>query len=117
MDDFGTGYSSLSYLCRDPLKELKIDRSFVAPIQDDKNSLEVVRAMIGLAKNLNMEVVAEGIETEEQAQILLELGCDYAQGFYFAKPAPLEHNLNLLTAGPLPARRKDMLSGPTALAG
>lgn len=116
VDDFGTGYSSLNYLCRYPLKEMKIDRSFVGPIAEDKNSLEVVRAMIGLATNLHMDVVAEGIETEEQAQILLELGCEYGQGFYFARPAPLENNLNLLTAGPLPAKRQDLI-GSTALAG
>ena len=95
---------------------MKIDRSFVGPIAEDKNALEVVKAMIGLAKNLNMEIVAEGIETEEQAQILQDLGCEYAQGFYFARPAPLEHNLNLLTAGPLPTRRPDTI-GTAALAG
>lgn len=86
IDDFGTGYSSLSYLHRFPLDILKIDRSFINSVQSNDEKLKIVKVIIDLAKTLEMPIVSEGVETEEQAQILQELECEYAQGFLFHKP-------------------------------
>jgi EAL domain-containing protein (putative c-di-GMP-specific phosphodiesterase class I) len=86
IDDFGTGYSSLSYLHRFPSSTLKIDRSFVSRMMDQSENVEIVRTIAVLAQNLNMSVVAEGVETEEQVTQLRDLGCEYAQGFFFFKP-------------------------------
>ena len=88
IDDFGTGYSSLSYLKDFPVDKIKIDRSFISKINSEEKHLKIVRAIINLAKQLNMKIVAEGIENLEQANLLASLGCDLLQGFYFAKPMP-----------------------------
>jgi len=85
IDDFGTGYSSLSYLHRFPLNYLKIDRSFVMRLTTD-NDNAIVRTISTLARNLGMEVIAEGIETEEQYRQLKMLGCEYGQGYLFSRP-------------------------------
>jgi diguanylate cyclase (GGDEF)-like protein/PAS domain S-box-containing protein len=90
MDDFGTGYSSLSHLHVLPLDTLKIDRSFIKELQSDPNSLAIVRTMTELAKNLGIDVVSEGVELAEQAELLKDLNCRYAQGYLFSKPVPLE---------------------------
>ena len=91
LDDFGTGYSSLSYLHQFPIHALKIDRSFVADLRPGlpRGNTAIVRAILALARSLNIEVVAEGIETSAQREALLELGCRYGQGFLFAHPRPL----------------------------
>ena len=86
IDDFGTGYSSLSYLQRLPINYLKIDRSFINLMNSNHENGEIVRAIVMLAKNLNMEVVAEGIETEEQALRLINLDCTFGQGYLYSKP-------------------------------
>jgi len=90
LDDFGTGYSSLSYLHQYPLHALKIDRSFVAELSslETKGSVAVVRAIQALASSLDMEVIAEGIETDAQYCTLVELGCEYGQGYLFGRPQP-----------------------------
>jgi EAL domain-containing protein (putative c-di-GMP-specific phosphodiesterase class I) len=90
LDDFGTGYSSLSYLHRFPLHALKIDRSFVSALQagSDGGSAAVVRAVLALAGTLGMEVIAEGIETTEQRDYLMEIGCEQGQGFLFSHARP-----------------------------
>jgi diguanylate cyclase (GGDEF)-like protein/PAS domain S-box-containing protein len=90
MDDFGTGYSSLSHLHVLPLDTLKIDRSFIRELQNDASSLAIVRTMTELARNLGIEVVSEGVELAEQAELLKDLNCAYAQGYLFSKPVPLE---------------------------
>jgi diguanylate cyclase (GGDEF)-like protein len=95
IDDFGTGYSSLSYLHRFPLNYLKIDRSFVMRLTTDKDKA-IVRTISTLARNLGMEVIAEGIETEEQYQQLKMLGCEYGQGFLFSRPVNNEVVQHLL---------------------
>lgn len=86
MDDFGTGYSSLSYLKRFPLTKLKIDRSFVSNLPDDKDDFAIVLAIVNMASALNLKTVAEGVETLSQAAILREIGCDFGQGYLFSKP-------------------------------
>ena len=87
IDDFGTGYSSLSYLHRFPIDGLKVDRAFVNGLSSESaHNTEIVRTIISLAQNLNMPVIAEGVETVEQLEILRSLDCDYAQGFYFSVP-------------------------------
>ena len=88
IDDFGTGYSSFSYLKRLPIDSLKIDRSFVDGINSDSESLEIVKTIISLAHIIGMDAVAEGIETKEQLKKLKALGCEYGQGYLFAKPLP-----------------------------
>ncbi len=95
IDDFGTGYSSLSYLHRFPLNYLKIDRSFVMRLTTD-NDNAIVRTISTLARNLGMEVIAEGIETEEQFQQLKMLGCEYGQGYLFSRPVGNENVAHLL---------------------
>ncbi|MBV8673391.1 MAG: bifunctional diguanylate cyclase/phosphodiesterase, partial [Acidobacteriaceae bacterium] len=86
MDDFGTGYSSLNHLHRYPFDTLKIDRSFVQGIAEDQDSIEIVGTILDLARSLEMDVVAEGIETAQQAQQLKSLGCRLGQGYYFSRP-------------------------------
>jgi len=86
IDDFGTGYSNFGYLVRLPVSTLKIDRSFVSMMQENDANREVIRTVIALARNLGLQVVAEGIETKEQRNALASLGCDFGQGYLFAKP-------------------------------
>jgi diguanylate cyclase (GGDEF)-like protein len=88
IDDFGTGYSSLSYLRKLPAQTLKIDRSFVSVVDEDRVTQAIVRAMIDMARALDLEVVAEGVERESQADLLRDLGCISAQGYLFGRPAP-----------------------------
>jgi len=88
IDDFGTGYSSLSYLKQIPADELKIDKSFVMNMLNDEADRKIVEQIIALGRSFGLEVVAEGVETAEVAARLAEMGCDYAQGFYYARPLP-----------------------------
>ena len=99
LDDFGTGYSSLSYLKHLPLDTIKIDRSFVAGIEQSADR-SIVDAVIALAHGLGIGVVAEGIETDAQADQLRELGCDLGQGYLFSRPVPAEQTATLLRGRP-----------------
>ena len=90
IDDFGTGYSSLNYLAQLPVQSLKIDQSFIASLTDSETNTRVVQAIIALGKAMDLEVVAEGVETDQQYAILRRLGCDMVQGFFIAKPMPAE---------------------------
>jgi EAL domain-containing protein (putative c-di-GMP-specific phosphodiesterase class I) len=88
IDDFGTGYSSLQRLKRMNVHKLKIDQGFVRGLPDDREDAAITRAVISLAHNLGLKVVAEGIETADQARFLLAQNCDYGQGYGFARPQP-----------------------------
>ncbi|MBC1279163.1 EAL domain-containing protein [Nostoc sp. UCD121] len=100
MDDFGTGYSSLSYLHSFPLNALKIDKSFVKRMQDNKENMGLVPAMIGIANSMGMSAIAEGVETEEQLAQLRSLNCNFAQGFLFSEPIEQQLVVKLLAASP-----------------
>jgi EAL domain-containing protein (putative c-di-GMP-specific phosphodiesterase class I) len=97
MDDFGTGYSSLSHLHRFPVGTLKIDRSFINQMSAPDENSEIVRTIVSLAHNLHMEVIAEGVETEEQLSHLKDLKCEYGQGYYFSRPVDAESAGGLIT--------------------
>ena len=99
IDDFGTGYSSLSYLNRFPVDRLKIDISFVKACHRDPYSASITRAIINLAHNLGMKVIAEGVETKGQLDFLTEHGCDEIQGFYFSVPLPTDRFVSLIESG------------------
>jgi len=90
IDDFGTGYSSFSYLTSFPLDKLKIDRSFITNIRTDKKMAAIVKTIISVAHNLDLKIIAEGVENEAQLSMLIEYGCDEAQGFLFSRPVPVE---------------------------
>jgi EAL domain-containing protein (putative c-di-GMP-specific phosphodiesterase class I) len=101
IDDFGTGYSSLSYLKRWRVDTLKIDRSFVRDLVTDLSDLAIVSAIIAMARHLHIQVVAEGIEGWQQLEKLRQLGCTYAQGYLFARPAPAQECVRYLNDQPL----------------
>jgi EAL domain-containing protein (putative c-di-GMP-specific phosphodiesterase class I) len=100
IDDFGTGYSSLSYLHRFPLDTLKIDRSFISEMRDDGEGMEIARTILPMAFNLQLDVVAEGVETIEQVAMLRKLHCKYGQGYYFSRPLSVEGTTALLAGEP-----------------
>ena len=99
IDDFGTGYSSLSYLCRLPIHTLKIDRSFVDRMVESDSDFEIVKTIVRLAKNLGLSIIAEGIETEDQLKMLIDLECEEAQGYLFSRPVESAVVEELLAAG------------------
>jgi EAL domain-containing protein (putative c-di-GMP-specific phosphodiesterase class I) len=109
MDDFGTGYSSLSYLTRLPVDRLKLDRSLIHRMTLDKKSAAIMRLIVSLGLELDMEVIAEGVETEEQLQILADLGCPQGQGYLLGRPMSAEQALDALgkSWGNRPARTSD----------
>lgn len=93
IDDFGTGYSSLNYLRQLPAQQLKIDRSFIRDLETEDDARAVVHAVVRLAHALRLRVVAEGVETAAQRDILLKMHCDELQGYFYAKPMPADHLL------------------------
>lgn len=97
LDDFGTGYSSLSYLKRFPVNVMKIDKSFISDIPNDKDDMAITRAIIAMAYRLNIQVVAEGVETEQQLMFLYNEGCDLVQGFYLNPPVSSDNITTLLS--------------------
>ncbi len=99
LDDFGTGYSSLSYLQRLPLDSLKIDISFIRNVESDPNDAAIVKTIITMAQNLNLRVIAEGVEDEYQFEFLRKHKCDAIQGYLFSPPVPAEEFFDLLTRG------------------
>jgi EAL domain-containing protein (putative c-di-GMP-specific phosphodiesterase class I) len=96
LDDFGTGYSSLAYLKRFPFSSVKIDRAFVTEITTNTGDAAIAKAIIGMGHSLQLKVIAEGVETAEQLQLLRESGCDQIQGFYFSGPVPADEFAGML---------------------
>lgn len=102
LDDFGTGYSSLSYLHRLPIDTLKIDRSFIIPLEKHPEKSAIIKTIVNLAHNLSLDVIAEGIETEHQVQVMQSIDCDYGQGYLFSKPVNSQQAESLIKQGYFP---------------
>jgi polar amino acid transport system substrate-binding protein len=96
LDDFGTGYSSMNYLKRLPVNNLKIDKCFLDTLMEDRSDQKIVQTIISLAQNLDLYVIAEGVEKMEQESFLKEVNCDKAQGFLYSKPVPKEQAVQFL---------------------
>ena len=96
MDDFGSGYSSLNVLTKLPLDVLKLDKDFLKDFENDPDEKIIIPSVIDMAKKLNLSVVCEGVETKEQVAFLQDVGCDYAQGYFYSKPIPVEQFNELL---------------------
>jgi EAL domain-containing protein (putative c-di-GMP-specific phosphodiesterase class I) len=94
LDDFGTGYSSLSYLRRFPFDKIKIDRSFIKDVADTDGSFAIVQAVVNIAKSRNITTTAEGVETEQQLEVLRTMGCNELQGYLFSRPVPVQELLH-----------------------
>jgi EAL domain-containing protein (putative c-di-GMP-specific phosphodiesterase class I) len=105
VDDFGTGYSSLAYLRRFPVDELKIDRSFVTDLDSDPYDATLVAAVVAIGEALGLRVIAEGVETAEELAALRDLGCQYAQGYLFARPCGFDEYMEYLKGGRPGGRR------------
>jgi EAL domain-containing protein (putative c-di-GMP-specific phosphodiesterase class I) len=105
LDDFGSGFSSLSYLHAFPFEKIKIDRVFIADLENNHHSMAIVRAIITLGHNLNIPVLAEGVETEGQLSFLAQEGCDEVQGYLTGKPFPIEAYAELVGRKAIEARR------------
>jgi EAL domain-containing protein (putative c-di-GMP-specific phosphodiesterase class I) len=101
LDDFGTGYSSLSYLRRFPVDKIKIDQSFIAQLGKRPESSAIVKAIVDLAEALELKVLAEGVETAEQAERLARIGCSLYQGYFFSRPVAAARLGELIAAGSL----------------
>ena len=99
IDDFGTGQSSLEYLKTIPADVLKIDRSFIMNIDNDEEDLNFLKTIVQMIKSRNKKIVVEGVSTEKQAKILVSLGCDRFQGYYFSRPLPPDRFKKLLDSG------------------
>ncbi len=112
IDDFGTGYSSLCYLTRFPVRGLKIDRSFIEPMRCGEAPDPIVRSIIALARSLRLHLVAEGVETVRQRDVLLQAGCTQMQGFFFARPLEAREVTALLSAGARSMRHRPALRAP-----
>ena len=107
MDDFGTGYSSLNYLQRFPFDKIKIDQSFIRDLEGNSDAAAIVRAVIGLGRSLNIAVIAEGVETAKQHDLLRREQCQEIQGYLIGRPMPLEQCADLFaSAKPEPPRRR-----------
>jgi EAL domain-containing protein (putative c-di-GMP-specific phosphodiesterase class I) len=106
LDDFGTGYSSMSYLQAFPFDKIKIDRSFVSDLEHNVQSKTIVRAIIGLARGLELPVIAEGVETRPQLELLARAGCDLVQGYLIGRPAPIDVYDELVGRPPRPQSSK-----------
>jgi len=96
LDDFGTGFASLSYLQEYPFDFIKIDKSFISKITNDRTQRAIVKAILDLAEALDMHVIAEGIENEQQRDLLLSMGCQYGQGYWFGKPMTADEATKML---------------------
>ena len=115
IDDFGSGYSTLAYLCDLPVDEVKLDRKLIAPIADDVRVATVVRAVLGLARELGLTTVAEGVEDAATARRLADFGCDVVQGFHFSPPVTAQQLLRLLVQPTgTNAATAQPISGPSA---
>jgi EAL domain-containing protein (putative c-di-GMP-specific phosphodiesterase class I) len=99
IDDFGTGYSSLAYLHRFSVDVLKIDRTFIAQLTETDGDVELVRSILQIGRSLHMVTIAEGIETEEQSDLVTDMGCELGQGYLFARPLPVGDVDAWLSAG------------------
>jgi EAL domain-containing protein (putative c-di-GMP-specific phosphodiesterase class I) len=96
LDDFGTGYSSLNILRYLPIDTLKIDKSFVDDIMEDLNTAPIIKTIIDMGTNLNLNIIAEGIENKKQLEFLKENGCDFGQGYFFSRPLPVDDVIKIL---------------------
>ncbi|MGB7413340.1 MAG: EAL domain-containing protein, partial [Thermosynechococcaceae cyanobacterium] len=110
MDDFGTGYSSLNYLKELPFNTLKIDQSFIRDLKPQSTDVEIIKAVLGLGRGLNLEIVAEGVDSEEQLGVLQELECEIVQGYLFSRPLPADEITTLLKANWLDRNNRNLIT-------